>query len=339
MSKPPYNQTVGSHGLLLDTTNRLLLTVPAGLLRFNGSQLQTLEGYAFSDPYAMATDASGSIYVSDRALHQIFKLTFTPAGAVSAVSVVAGTGLAGFSGDGGAATQAALNTPEGIAFDSQGTLYIADSGNQRIRTITLDGMIHTIAGSGVQSFAGDGQTADFAAFFNPTAVLVDGQGNVYVADTGNNRVRELVLQGVGSPSVSPASLSFTEAQGGSAAAAGLPAQTLSFTGGIVPFTASIANIAGNWLQIAPASGQTSTGIQVSVLPNSLSQGTYTAQILLAFSGASTASITVPVVLTVTAPQTISVSAMSLSFSAQVGERSPPRSSLPSLVPPAARPSA
>ncbi len=199
MTKPPYYQAVGSHSLLLDSTNRLLLTGPGGLLRFDGAQLKILAPYAFSDPYGTVADASGNVYVSDRALHQIVEIT--PAGAVS---VVAGTGFAGFSGDGGPATQAALNTPEGMAFDPQGNLYIADSGNQRIRTITPDGNIHTIAGSGVSGFAGDGQTADFASFLNPSAVLVDGQGNVYVADTGNNRVRLLVLQGT--PTPKPAAL-------------------------------------------------------------------------------------------------------------------------------------
>jgi uncharacterized protein (TIGR03437 family) len=132
--------------------------------------------------------------VSDRVLNQIFKIT--PAGVVT---LIAGTGIAGFSGDGAQATLATLNTPEGLAFDSQGVLYIADSGNNRIRTIGLDGSIHTIAGSGVPGFAGDGQTGDFASFINPTSVLVDSQGNVYVADNGNNRVRMLVLQNTPTP--------------------------------------------------------------------------------------------------------------------------------------------
>src|SRR5262249_4845207 len=71
---------------------------------------------------------------------------------------------------------------------------IADSGNQRIRTITSDGKIHTIAGSGIPGFTGDGQTGDFVSFMNPAAVAVDAKGNIFVADAGNNRVRMLVLQ-------------------------------------------------------------------------------------------------------------------------------------------------
>ena|SRR5579871_3696418 len=201
MSKPPFNQTtpVGSHSLYFDSTNGALMTGPPGLLRFDGARLLVKTPYTFSDPYGTAVDSSGNTYVSDRVLNQIFKIT--PAGVVT---LIAGTGIAGFSGDGGQATLATLNTPEGMAFDSQGVLYIADSGNDRIRTIGLDGNIHTIAGSGVAGFAGDGQTGDFASFTNPSSVIVDGQGNVYVADSGNNRVRMLVLQNT--PTPKPAAL-------------------------------------------------------------------------------------------------------------------------------------
>ncbi len=126
--------------------------------------------------------------------------------------------------------------------------------------------------------------------------------------------------------LTPSSLSFTEAQGGPAATAGLPAQTLTFasSGGLATFTAGIASITGgsNWLQIAPISGQANGVIQVSVLPNALSQGSYTAQVLVSFQNAATAPITVPVVLTVTPPQTLSVPAAPLSFAYQIGGAQP-----------------
>ena len=185
---------VGSHNLLFDSANRMLLTGPPGLLRYDGLNLTVATPYAFSDPYGMVADAAGNLYISDRALHQIFKIA--PAGGVS---LVAGSGLAGFAGDGGPALQALLNTPLGLAVDSQGTLYIADSGNHRIRTITPDGTIHTIAGSGVPGFAGDGATGDFASFRNPSAVAVDARGNIFVADAGNNRVRMLAPQSTATP--------------------------------------------------------------------------------------------------------------------------------------------
>jgi uncharacterized protein (TIGR03437 family) len=87
--------------------------------------------------------------------------------------------------------QANFSSPSGIAFDSQGTLYVADTGNQRVRAIGTDGSVRTVAGSGVVGFAGDNQTADFASFISPVAVAVDASNNVFVADSANNRVRKL----------------------------------------------------------------------------------------------------------------------------------------------------
>lgn len=191
-----FNQPVGSHGVALDPQKFMFLAVPTGILHYQNSKLQLAIPITFSNPYAIIEDASGNLYVSDMGLNQVFEIT-----QAGAVSVIAGSGLAGFGGDGGPATQAELNAPAGIAFDSAGTMYIADSGNNRIRTITTDGNIHTIAGSGVAGFAGDGSTADFAAFVTPLGVSVDPSGNVYVADSGNNRLRKLSPQNTPTPSL------------------------------------------------------------------------------------------------------------------------------------------
>jgi uncharacterized protein (TIGR03437 family) len=115
------------------------------------------------------------------------------------VTVYAGTGIQGFSGDGGAAVQANFNTPSGLVFDAQGTLYVADTGNQRVRAITPDGIVRTIAGSGVVGFGGDNQTADFASFGSPVALAIDTTNNIFVADSANNRVRKLTLRVVPTP--------------------------------------------------------------------------------------------------------------------------------------------
>ncbi|HEX5431098.1 MAG TPA: hypothetical protein VFW83_03975, partial [Bryobacteraceae bacterium] len=201
MGRSPSNLPVGSHSLGFDALGRILLTGPSGLLRFPGTanEVAVAIPYAFSDPYGMAADASGNLYVSDRNLNRIFKIT--PAGVISPF---AGTGVPGFSGDGGPALDAQLSAPAGLAFDSLGMLYIADSVNNRIRAIGPDGTIRTIAGSGLSGFAGDGLTSDFASFQNPLDVAVDSQENVYVADSGNNRVRMLSLKA--GPAPEPAAL-------------------------------------------------------------------------------------------------------------------------------------
>lgn len=108
---------------------------------------------------------------------------------------VAGTGAAGFSGDGGSATLASLNAPAGVAVDGSGNLYVADSGNHRIRKVTPAGVITTIAGTGSGGFSGDGGPATAAQLFSPQGVALDGRGTLYIGDTGNNRVRRITADG------------------------------------------------------------------------------------------------------------------------------------------------
>lgn len=108
---------------------------------------------------------------------------------------IAGTGAGGYSGDGGKATAATLSAPTGLVLDRAGNLYVADSGNHRIRKIARDGTITTIAGTGSGGFSGDGGPATSAQLFSPTALAFDGAGNLYVADSGNNRVRRIGTDG------------------------------------------------------------------------------------------------------------------------------------------------
>tara|TARA_Y100000588_G_C14230854_1_gene915208 strand:- start:513 stop:1619 length:1107 start_codon:yes stop_codon:yes gene_type:complete len=113
------------------------------------------------------------------------------------ISTIAGTGSAGFSGDGGLATSATFNPAHEIfrvAVDSDGNIYVADVSNHRIRKITVaDGKISTIAGTGAATFSGDGGLATSAGLSNPTNVALDQSGNLYILDSGNNRVRKVVL--------------------------------------------------------------------------------------------------------------------------------------------------
>ncbi|MDQ3900600.1 MAG: hypothetical protein M3319_09200 [Actinomycetota bacterium] len=112
------------------------------------------------------------------------------------IITVAGTGSAGFSGDGGPATSAHLQNPEGVAVDSSGTLYIADYGNHRVRQVARDGVITTVAGTGRHGYGGDGGPATAAPLHFPYGVAVDSAGTLYIAEFGNHRVRQVTPDGV-----------------------------------------------------------------------------------------------------------------------------------------------
>jgi sugar lactone lactonase YvrE len=141
-----------------------------------------------NNPLGIAIDSDNNIFIADANNNRIRRVD----AATGIITTVAGTDEGGFSGDGGLATSAQLLTPVGIAVDTSGNLIIADSDNNRIRRI--DGetkTISTIAGGGIPGFGGDGEPAVNALLDNPTNIIVDGAGNVYISDFGNNRVRAI----------------------------------------------------------------------------------------------------------------------------------------------------
>jgi len=147
---------------------------------------------------SVAIGRSGDIYVADGDLHQVVRID-----RAGHMTVIAGTGMAGFAGDGGPAGAAQLNSPGGLAVDPQGDVYIADTGNDRIRAIGSDGIIRTIAGTGAAGFDGDGGAALAAVLNAPTGLAVDAAGNIWIADTGNNRIRKLAPGPLAGPDVAP----------------------------------------------------------------------------------------------------------------------------------------
>ncbi len=130
---------------------------------------------------------TGEIYISCEADHSLRKVD-----AQGRLSTVAGTGEAGFGGDGGPARDARLQGPTSIAFDQAGGLYFADRLNHRIRWIDAGGRIRTFAGTGVRGYAGDGGPAEQAELSHPDSLLFDGEGNLYFADTNNHSVRRIL---------------------------------------------------------------------------------------------------------------------------------------------------
>lgn len=112
------------------------------------------------------------------------------------LTLVAGTGCVGFSGDGGPAGRAQLNEPRGLALDPTGSLYIADAANHCVRQVTPEGMITTVAGTGTPGFSGDGGRASMARLDRPMHLTVDGQGSLFIVDSLNGRVRKVGRDGV-----------------------------------------------------------------------------------------------------------------------------------------------
>jgi DNA-binding beta-propeller fold protein YncE len=146
----------------------------------------------FYDPWAVAVDRAGNLYVADAILNRIRKVS--PGGMVT---TVAGGSTAGFSGDGGPATSAQLNAPTALAVDSAGDLFIAEGVNHRIRKVTPDGIITTVAGTGVLGSAGEGGPAISAQLSDPVGVAVDSAGNLYIVDQADGgRLSKVSTQGV-----------------------------------------------------------------------------------------------------------------------------------------------
>ena len=135
-------------------------------------------------PTGVAVDGAGNLYIADCDNSRIRKVD-----SIGTITTIAGGG--GFGEDGGPATQARLNLPNGVAVDSAGNLYIADTNNDRIRKVDSAGTITTIAGTGEQGFGGDGGPATQARLNYPYGVAVDGAGNLYIADRYNNRIRRV----------------------------------------------------------------------------------------------------------------------------------------------------
>ncbi len=149
---------------------------------------------SLNQPGGVAVDGAGNLYIADTNNNVIRKVDL----ATGAISTAAGTGVPGYTGDGGAASSATLNSPEGVTVDVWGNLYIADTNNNAVREVdAATGKIATVAGdsTGVPGFAGDGQPAILAKLNAPYGVALDPSGNLYIADSGNNRVRVVNTSG------------------------------------------------------------------------------------------------------------------------------------------------
>ena len=143
-----------------------------------------------NQPLGIALDDAGNLYVAECRGARVRKVS-----AAGIITTLAGTGISGYSGDGGPAGNAQLDCPHGVAADASGNVYIADTGNHSLRRVDANGAISTVAGNGSQGFAGDGGPALNALLSAPTSLAVDANGSLYIADTGNNRIRRISRDG------------------------------------------------------------------------------------------------------------------------------------------------
>ncbi len=279
------------------------------------------------------------------------------------VTLFAGNGRQGFSGDGGPAVSASLNSPIGLAVDSKGNVYIADTGNDRVRRvgtdgiistfagggnlyvdgvaatqafiypyalafdqadnlyvaagnivkkISVDGIISTFAGTGTPGFSGDGGPATSAAINFAEGLAIDGAGNVYISDTYNNRIRE-VLASPPTISVSTSQVTVTAFSNGEPAQASVTVtSSVQGLGYSIAFSTSSG---GGWLGFASLQGQASGVLPITVDPSGLQPGTYQGTVTLNSPDATPQVLSISVTLNVlqAQPAVLALNAQSLPF--------------------------
>lgn len=207
-----------AQGVLTVTPGRVAGTqAGTGQLGYTGDAAAAVAA-TLAAPAAIAYDSSGNLYLADANNHVIRELVKSS----GLIVTVAGTGIAGFSGDGGSATAAHVDTPTGLAVDASGSLYIADSHNGRVRKVS-GGVITTVAGTGVAGFAGDGGAAIAAQLALPSAVAVNAGGTLYIADTNNHLIRK--VSGANILTIAGDGEQLFAGDGGAATAASLDAPT------------------------------------------------------------------------------------------------------------------
>jgi sugar lactone lactonase YvrE len=174
-----------------------VMTTVAG----NGNAAYSGDGAAATNaslngPTGVAVDVYGNLFIADQANNVIREVSTN-----GVITTVAGNGAAGYSGDGGTATNAMLFNPAGVVVDASGNLFIAEWSNNRVRKVSTNAIITTVAGNGASGSSGNGGAATNAELYGPLGVAVDANGNLFIADTGNNVIREVNINGIISTAV------------------------------------------------------------------------------------------------------------------------------------------
>jgi sugar lactone lactonase YvrE len=182
-----YSGDANFQASISQVTQGTIITTIAGIGTAYGNGVPATAA-ALARPGSAAVDNAGHVFIADSGNNMVREITL----ATGVITTVAGTGASGFSGDGGPATAATLNSPDGVAVDNSGDLFIADTNNNCIREVNLtSGTITTVAGNGIAGFYGDAGPATAAELNAPYGIAVDTSGNLFIADTSNNVVREV----------------------------------------------------------------------------------------------------------------------------------------------------
>jgi uncharacterized protein (TIGR03437 family) len=292
--------------LYFDSSSNVIRKVSGGIINaFAGNGTKGFSGDggpAINASFAgyiadLALDTAGNLYIADRDNNRVRKVDTK-----GIITTFAGNGKAATDGDGGPATAASVQSPAGLATDRAGNLYIATSN--RIRKVDAGGTITTYSGNNRNGFSGDGGAAASATMAFPSGLAADAAGNLYVADTNNNRVRVILANSGPSILLSQKGLTFTGGAGASS-----PADQ-SFTvvnggQGTLNWSAAATTTSGGtkWLSVAPASGSSAAGqsggpARVHVDPSGLAAGVYYGQIVVTGAGVSNSPQSITVVLNI-----------------------------------------
>jgi len=301
----------GNHRVRRIDTKGIITTVAGnGRRGFSGDGGSAVAA-SLDTPAAVAISANGDLLIADYWNNRIRAVS--PAGVIR---TWAGNGAFDDGGDGGPAVKAGLNGPYALAVDSRGNTYVSHDYSV-IRRISADGIISTVAGINEEGFSGDGGSPRTAALSLPYGLAVDSVGSLYVADSGNNRIR--VIRNLSlTTSVSPSTVNMAAVAGSGSAVASQLTVASSVNG--VPFTAAITygQVPGNWLAAAASSTNAPATLTLTATAAALAPGRYTATINVTTNPAGSSN-PVSVVLTVSeVPARLTLSTESLSFSRTEG---------------------
>ena len=278
-------------------------------------------GASLDEPEGLAVDAAGNLFIADAFNNRVRQVS--PDGVIQ---TVAGNGIGSFFGDGGDATSASLDEPGGLAVDEAGNLFVADSVNNRVRQVSPNGVIRTLAGIGESGFSGDGGLATNASLSLPADVAVDAVGNLFIADTDNDRVRVVLAKRPTFNDPVKEEISITGRSGGSPVQSGALLVTASVVDLPVLNSSSLPQVSfssstdARWLSASPNSGATPRLLRITADPLELAPGEYEGKVTITMPHAEPAEQVILVRFSVGPPiaARLGVEAESLSFTYPLG---------------------